>query len=186
MAGIVQIPDPATTGAVVPSADSTANTYERDVVGNKTDAAVTTVGTTKSLTGYSKGVLSVVAPGNVTVVTNSLNSGISGAYSAWQEEIASLSSGAVRIEVTGGMLTNNTTTIDDTTFDLGIGAGGAEAAISSCRTRCTAQATAASGVQSFSLSCDRFIASGTRVAVRAKNSTANIMAYSYSINVTRL
>jgi hypothetical protein len=41
----------------VPSADSTANTLMRDVAGNKTDAAVTTVGTTKSIVAYVKGLL---------------------------------------------------------------------------------------------------------------------------------
>ena len=42
----------------VPTADTTDNAYSRDVVGNKEDAAVTTVGTTKSLVAYSKGILS--------------------------------------------------------------------------------------------------------------------------------
>ncbi len=41
----------------VPSADSTDNVYERDVLGNKTDAAVTTVGTTKSAMAYLKGLV---------------------------------------------------------------------------------------------------------------------------------
>lgn len=44
------------TGAV-PAADATANAEVRDVVGNKTDAAVTTVGTNKSLMAYVKGLL---------------------------------------------------------------------------------------------------------------------------------
>lgn len=39
----------------VPSADSTANALERDVVGNKTDAAVYVPGTTNSLAAYAKG-----------------------------------------------------------------------------------------------------------------------------------
>lgn len=39
----------------VPSADSTANTLERDVVGNKTDASVYVPGTTKSIAAYTKG-----------------------------------------------------------------------------------------------------------------------------------
>lgn len=39
----------------VPTADSTANVYERDVVGNKTDAAVYVPGTTASLEAYAKG-----------------------------------------------------------------------------------------------------------------------------------
>ena len=42
----------------VPSADATANSQMRDVVGNKTDATVTAVGTTKSLMAYLKGAIS--------------------------------------------------------------------------------------------------------------------------------
>ena len=41
----------------VPTADSTSNFYQEHVVGNKTDAAVTTPTTTKSLMGYMKGAL---------------------------------------------------------------------------------------------------------------------------------
>lgn len=44
----------------VPTADATTNAYARDVVGNKTDAAVTTVGTTKTIMAYVKGVVGVV------------------------------------------------------------------------------------------------------------------------------
>lgn len=42
---------------LVPTADVTTNTAARDVVGNKTDAAVTTVGTTKTIIAYVKGLL---------------------------------------------------------------------------------------------------------------------------------
>ena len=41
----------------VPAADSSDNVLERDVIGNKEDAAQTTVGTTRSLMGYTKGAL---------------------------------------------------------------------------------------------------------------------------------
>lgn len=47
-----------TAALLVPSADVTDNTNERDVIGNKTDAAVTTGTTNKSLMAYTKGVLS--------------------------------------------------------------------------------------------------------------------------------
>ena len=52
-------PDDGSTGAVVAGADSTANAYARDVVGNKTDAAVTAVGTTKSIAAYAKGLVTM-------------------------------------------------------------------------------------------------------------------------------
>lgn len=54
----------------VPSADSTANVLSRDVVGNKTDAAVTTVGTDKSLMAYVKGVVNWLTVPTADVTTN--------------------------------------------------------------------------------------------------------------------
>jgi len=51
----------------VPTADATTNTNERDVIGNKTDAAVGAVTTTKSLMGYLKGVLNAVTAGTLSV-----------------------------------------------------------------------------------------------------------------------
>ena len=48
----------------VPDEDVEDNAQVRDVVGNKTDAAVTTVGTTKTLMAYLKGVLGL--SGNTT------------------------------------------------------------------------------------------------------------------------
>lgn len=56
----------------VPTADATSNSFMQHVVGNKTDAAVYTVGTTKSLIAYLKGLLNIA---------------ISGAYSL-QERVA--------------------------------------------------------------------------------------------------
>lgn len=44
-------------GQAVPAPDSTANVLERDVIGNKTDAVLTAVGTTKSLAAYVKTLL---------------------------------------------------------------------------------------------------------------------------------
>lgn len=41
----------------VPAADATANAFERDVIGNKTDAAIYAVGTTKSIAAYLKGLI---------------------------------------------------------------------------------------------------------------------------------
>lgn len=45
------------TTQAVPTADATTDTLTRDVVGRKTDAAITTVGTTKTLMAYLKGLL---------------------------------------------------------------------------------------------------------------------------------
>lgn len=53
--------DQDTDGHLVPAADSTANVKTRDVAGNKGDAAQTTVGTTRSIMAYIKGVLNQLA-----------------------------------------------------------------------------------------------------------------------------
>lgn len=47
----------------VATVDGTANALERDVIGNKTDAAVTTVGTTKSIIAYAKGLVQTLLSG---------------------------------------------------------------------------------------------------------------------------
>lgn len=43
----------------VATVDGTANALERDPIGNKTDAAVTAVGTTKSILAYAKGIVTM-------------------------------------------------------------------------------------------------------------------------------
>lgn len=58
-----------------PSADSTANTLSRDVVGNKTDASVYVPGTTVSLAAYAKGTANLqerVALKSAAVISNGL------------------------------------------------------------------------------------------------------------------
>ena len=54
----------------VPTKDADTDTYMRDVVGKKDDTAVTTVGTTKTIIAYAKGVINQVA----TIITNLGNS----------------------------------------------------------------------------------------------------------------
>jgi hypothetical protein len=54
----------------VPSVDATANVLVRDVVGQKTDAAVTAVGTTKSLMAYLKGCLSWLTVASADATAN--------------------------------------------------------------------------------------------------------------------
>ena len=50
----------AAEAELLPPADSTDNDNVNDIAGNKTDAAQTTVGTTRSLMGYIKGILNTV------------------------------------------------------------------------------------------------------------------------------
>lgn len=62
----------------VPTADSTANILERDVVGNKTDAGVTIVGTTKSITAYSKGLVTMNTAPSADSTANAFSSDVVG------------------------------------------------------------------------------------------------------------
>ncbi len=55
----------------VPAADASTNANERDVIGNKTDAAVYTVTTTKSVEGYLKGLVNGVVRATGTLTTSS-------------------------------------------------------------------------------------------------------------------
>ena len=66
--------DPSSLLAV-PTANSTANAYERDVIGNKTDAEVYTPGTTKSLVAYIKGLLDTAPKTAQSSVTGVLTTG---------------------------------------------------------------------------------------------------------------
>jgi len=54
----------------VPTADAVTDTVMRDVVGRKTDAAVTVVATTKSLMGYLKGAVNWLTVGVADAVSN--------------------------------------------------------------------------------------------------------------------
>lgn len=58
------------TDIAVQTADSTNNSYINDPIGNKTDAAVTTVGTTKSIIAYIKGLLGLHPVPTADVTTN--------------------------------------------------------------------------------------------------------------------
>ena len=56
----------------VPTADATTNTYMRDVVGIKTDAAVSAVAATKSLMGYTKGAIDISPKAVVSTAATAL------------------------------------------------------------------------------------------------------------------
>jgi hypothetical protein len=58
------------TNIAVPTADSTANALIQDVVGNKADAAVTAVGTTKSAIAYLKGIINLLSGSGVTITAS--------------------------------------------------------------------------------------------------------------------
>jgi hypothetical protein len=83
----------------VPTADATANEYTRDVVGNKTDAAVTTVGTQKSLMAYIKGLLgqSFAAPRCVEKSDGAVLAGL--------DPLFTITGGLVRAKIVGHVTT---------------------------------------------------------------------------------
>jgi len=70
MAVIVLCAFPAFGQSRVPAADATQNRTTSEVIGNKSDAAVTTIGTTASLMAYLKGLFSVVGPSATTGVSS--------------------------------------------------------------------------------------------------------------------
>lgn len=63
---------------LVPAADATTNAQERDVIGNKTDAAVTAVGTTKSIVAYLKGLVTMETVQVQDSTNNAFNGDITG------------------------------------------------------------------------------------------------------------
>lgn len=62
----------------VPAPDATTNANERDVVGNKTDAAVTAVGTTKSIVSYVKGLISMATVAGADATANAFAADVVG------------------------------------------------------------------------------------------------------------
>lgn len=61
----------------VPGADSTDNSDVTDVAGNKTDALIESVGTTKSLTAYLKGMIQELAQRQVPKIAKNWTNGTS-------------------------------------------------------------------------------------------------------------
>jgi hypothetical protein len=97
---------------VVPTADAATNDLERDVVGNKTDAAVETGTTTKSLMAYLKGVLATLGARTATAVyfpgtTVTLQAYLKGIVDLQGNVVATstaaaLTNGATIFTITGG------------------------------------------------------------------------------------
>ncbi len=179
----------------VPSADSTDNVYERDVVGNKTDAAATTVGTTKSAMAYLKGLLGLVLPSKtsatttgviveddtsgtpnvVNVATHSSNN----TFGSWVQMDASASADSwisnVRVA----------TPIDaygPWVIEIGTGSAGAEA--TKIRFSFVSYYLGSSGYKKslvFPLVIPIKVASGTRIAARAAGSGSKTLEVSLSM-----
>jgi len=81
---IYQVVDTGTVEGyhAVPTADATANARMRDVVGNKTDAAVVTVGTVATIIAYVKGLLNSLATHATALATHNTTLGVVEGYHA--------------------------------------------------------------------------------------------------------
>lgn len=62
----------------LPAADTTANTTFAEVIGNKGDAAVTTVGTTKSIMAYAKGILNRMPTSGTVATASDISTAVNG------------------------------------------------------------------------------------------------------------
>lgn len=171
MGSFWQIPSSGSTPPVA-SADSTANSNIADVIGNKTDTAQTTVGTTRSLMGYLKGVLTtvltlMVAPTTVETSTFSVDP-MAGAYT---QLIASTGSAIKAITVSGNFY--NIAADATITLEVATGAGGAEVVCATHRSRWTTAITAGS----YYLSVRLNKAASTRIAVKGTQSSGSAALY---------
>lgn len=63
---------------VVPAPDAATNVLMRDVIGNKSDAAVATVGVTASILAYTKGIINSILVPTADAVTNVFSRDVSG------------------------------------------------------------------------------------------------------------
>ena len=160
----------------VPAADATTNTDERDVIGNKTDTAVTTVGTTKSIIAYIKGLLGMIVPSRTAVTATGVivEDGTSGTpsivavatnaaantFGSWVELDTSASADSwlrgINVGLSGNWA-NNTNVIE-----IGTGAAASEAS----KARISFYTAAGIFTGLFTLSIPIKIASGTRIAAR--------------------
>ncbi len=110
------------------------------------------------------------------VATLSFNSGVTGAFSAWQQVLGSLLRNAYFIEASISFAFGISASL--VTVEYGIGAAAAEVTIGSYK---------GSGIASIDAniysSLKLFIASGTRLAVRAKGSSGNAVTVDMDVNV---
>lgn len=75
---IAAIPTTSPTVVPVATADATNNVYLQDPVGNKTDASVTAVGTTKSIIAYLKGLITMGTVQSADSTANAFEGDVTG------------------------------------------------------------------------------------------------------------
>ena len=183
----------------VATANATTNTVMSDVVGNKEDTAVTTVGTQKTLMAYLKGILSLI-PGEVgTTVTGTIiqdsaagtgtadvvsvtTNATGSTFGNWATLDASASADVwishvtVSIGYTGGASVAASTVVE-------IGTGGSPSTI--IRFSHNSRQQSAAGIQMpvvYALPIPIKVASGTAISARAADSIASANVYQVGIS----
>lgn len=168
-AGPFQFPDVSHN---VPAADSTSNASVADVVGNKTDAAQATVGTTRSIIAYVKGLLNSVQQQATSSETGTDSTTTSGTY---RQLIASTAAATKKIVVDGNIGLPDAE--NSYTIVLATGAAASEVILASSMKR-----VIAAGGTTFHFHSSREIASGTRIAWRPTFAGTNsLVALGYNV-----
>lgn len=142
--------------ATVPAADSTANTMSAHVIGNKTDAAVTTIGTTKSLVGMVKGLMT---GGRRTSNVALANTDFTGTVTRF-----TITNGPIKVWSLGLLITTGVSAGANTLLFSFTPTGGAATNL------CAATDTASAGAQQL------FVVDGTKATALVKTTDVGILA----------
>ena len=173
--GVFQYPVSSDAPAVS-SADSTANATIADVIGNKTDASQTTVGTTRSLMGYLKGVLTTVLTLAVAPTSVETGTAVDTTWGSYVQIVAASAAAIKAISISGSIYS---ITADATSkIELATGAGGAEVVCASHFSR------SQTGIPNYTffMAVRLNKAASTRVAIKPTASTGTpSMHYGYTI-----
>ena len=157
---------PPSSDPAVPTADATSNATHSQVTGNKTDAAVVVVGTTKSVIAYVKGILTTVLTLMVAPTSTETSTITDTTFGGTFVQIVAASAAAIKAITLSGSVYNTTA---DATYKIEIatGAGGAEVVCATHFTRVTTAIT----MYAFFLSVRLNKAASTRIAYKATQSS---------------
>lgn len=165
----------------VPAADATANTGVNDACGNKLDAAQTSVGTTRSIMGYAKGLLTITTHSLAEIGDADYTSGNTGAFSAYQQIIASTAAATEMVSVTGTVLPGSAAS-EDVTIELAWGAAASEVVFA--RARITTFPLTNQPVSFTIVSIKQQVASA-RLSTRAKTDGASGAPIRFSVTLSQ-
>jgi len=178
----------------VPTADASTNVYTRDVVGIKTDAAVTTVGTVATLVAYIKGLLNEIAKipksDKVITIVQDTETGTPDVVTATSSATANTFGSWVTVDASAAAdcwishITVLPATADEAcNWCIEIGTGASPAAKIRLSGGLTTVSAAGHDMSiPFAITYPVKVASGTAISVRASDSHAS--ANNYSIGVS--